>query len=726
MNQKEIEVVLKLKDELSKNMGKTGTQIDKTSKQLNNQASAMGRNTSKAKGMGIAMGGAVKVIGAMAFAYGTNQLLGSLTSANDAYREFEQQLADVSTLIEGDSVPHINALRDGINGVARELPTTAEDLGVTAYDVLSAGFTNVNDQLAIMRSSAELGIAGLGSTASAADIVTSAINAFGLKASDADMVANSVFKTVKNGKTTVDELSQSFGATAGIVADAGISFEDFNSAVATMTQSGLPASQAQNSIRQAVVSLTKRTKEMDDIFNSMGVGSLKELTEQGYSLGQILEMVSKEAGYNEATLTDAFGSVEAYNTVLGITGEKGAIYNEILKDMTTGTADFDEALAKQTETASSQAQILANRQAEASRTIGESFESARASWENLKTDLMEGAAEAAPYINELFTSILDGEYIVRSFADVAESIKIDERQKTQLDILEDQLQKFEARSGINLQLFAPSEYENIKSLITGGYLAETDLLMKNLKVTLTDVQVAEGLGISLEQAREFKFELFDLGASFDDFNINALEGLYKQREEWGLQRLDVDLAKMSVDNLNLSAEDLSKTVMDMGAAETISSLYSKSMTAKEGIDKASLSSSDFHRNLLNVKSAQDQLADSGTISRLDSLRSTFSKFNGLNFGGFKFNIPAFADGGEFVTTGPQLIMVGDNPGGRERVSITPESSRGRNGGAGGSSSSNIYNFNINGGNQGDIINTIKNVLAQETNNSNRGYSNRPI
>jgi hypothetical protein len=34
----------------------------------------------------------------------------------------------------------------------------------------------------------------------------------------------------------------------------------------------------------------------------------------------------------------------------------------------------------------------------------------------------------------------------------------------------------------------------------------------------------------------------------------------------------------------------------------------------------------------------------------------------------------FARGGDFVTSGPQMIMVGDNPGGRERVQITPTSS----------------------------------------------------
>jgi hypothetical protein len=37
-------------------------------------------------------------------------------------------------------------------------------------------------------------------------------------------------------------------------------------------------------------------------------------------------------------------------------------------------------------------------------------------------------------------------------------------------------------------------------------------------------------------------------------------------------------------------------------------------------------------------------------------------------------ISSFAQGGDFVTNGAQLIMVGDNPGGKERVQVTPLSS----------------------------------------------------
>lgn len=42
-------------------------------------------------------------------------------------------------------------------------------------------------------------------------------------------------------------------------------------------------------------------------------------------------------------------------------------------------------------------------------------------------------------------------------------------------------------------------------------------------------------------------------------------------------------------------------------------------------------------------------------------------------------VMALATGGDFETRGPQMIMVGDNPGGRERVSVTPVSSPNVNG-----------------------------------------------
>ena len=61
-------------------------------------------------------------------------------------------------------------------------------------------------------------------------------------------------------------------------------------------------------------------------------------------------------------------------------------------------------------------------------------------------------------------------------------------------------------------------------------------------------------------------------------------------------------------------------------------------------------------------------------------------------------ISAFAEGGDFVTSGPQMIMVGDNPGGRERVQVTPLSSE-----------------NISGPQEGSniTVNVSGNVMSQD-------------
>ena len=78
----------------------------------------------------------------------------------------------------------------------------------------------------------------------------------------------------------------------------------------------------------------------------------------------------------------------------------------------------------------------------------------------------------------------------------------------------------------------------------------------------------------------------------------------------------------------------------------------------------------------------------------------------------KQQAPAFARGGSFITGGKQMIMVGDNPGGRERVDITPLSSPDF-GDAGGGGSINV---NI----MGNVIGTqefVRDNLLPEIENS---------
>ena len=202
------------------------------------------------------------LVGVGAAAMGAAVVAGLASSIKKA-AEFEKQMSNISTLISGDSTEAMGRLKKGIMEMAQEIPVSQEDLGVGLYDVLSAGVKGAAEQMGVLESSAKLAVAGIGTTQEAVDIMTSAINAFGLDSSDAESISDTLFKTVSAGKNTVSQLSQAFGATAPIVASAGFTLEDFSAAVATMTANGAPASQAQNSIRQAVVALQKPRHQQD-------------------------------------------------------------------------------------------------------------------------------------------------------------------------------------------------------------------------------------------------------------------------------------------------------------------------------------------------------------------------------------------------------------------------------------------------------------------------------
>ena len=188
---------------------------------------------------------------------------------------FSSEMANVSTLID-TTVESMDAMKSKVLEIAGQTPVKLNDLTGALYDVRSAGISAA-DQFKVLEGSARLGVAGLGSTKSAVDLVTSSINAFNLEGEEQNRIYDVIFKTVKNGKTTIDGLAQGFGAVAGTVAGANIKIDEYLASVAALTTTGMPAAQAHTQIRAAIVGLTRDTKETSAIFEKLGAKNFKDL-----------------------------------------------------------------------------------------------------------------------------------------------------------------------------------------------------------------------------------------------------------------------------------------------------------------------------------------------------------------------------------------------------------------------------------------------------------------
>ncbi len=285
-----------------------------------------------------------------------------------AFSEFETGLANVSTLID-TSAESIDDIGDRVREVGARVPVAYGNLTSALYDVRSAGVA-ASDQFIVLEKAAQLGVAGLGTTKEAVDLVTSSMNAFGLQGADADRVYDSIFKTVKSGKTTISELAQGFGAVAGTVAATGTELDEYLASVAALTTTGLPAAQAHTQLRAVISGLTRETSKSRKVFRQLGARDFKDLIAQSGGLVPAIQRIAESLGGNEARMLELVGSTEALNAILSLSGAQADVFASTLAGMRDGSDAVTEAFEKQAATTAASMQRARNAAARAGQAVG--------------------------------------------------------------------------------------------------------------------------------------------------------------------------------------------------------------------------------------------------------------------------------------------------------------------------------------------------------------------
>src|SRR5690606_34834995 len=93
------------------------------------------------------------------------------------------------------------AFSDELINLAAQGPDDAVALAKAYYQIVSAGYDGAKG-LELLRVSSEAATAGITDTQTAADGITTVLNAWGKSFEEAELVADIMFKTVEKGKTT--------------------------------------------------------------------------------------------------------------------------------------------------------------------------------------------------------------------------------------------------------------------------------------------------------------------------------------------------------------------------------------------------------------------------------------------------------------------------------------------------------------------------------------------
>ena len=276
----------------------------------------------KASGVFNKVGGNMKKLGKIATGFGIAGAAG-LFAITKAAADFEGKMREVNTMI-GLSEEEFKDLSKQVQDTSKSVGKSSSELSSALYQIVSAGVDSAH-AIEVLDVAAKAAVAGVTDVETAADGLTTVLNAFKIPASEAEHVADVLFTTVKGGKTTFEELSASMFNVAPIAATAGVKFETVAAALATMTKQGVPTSVATTQLRAAIQQIIKPTADMTKALDKLGYESGQALlAEKGFEAG--INDLAGAAGGSLADLGKMFGSVEALSAILALTGENSKTF----------------------------------------------------------------------------------------------------------------------------------------------------------------------------------------------------------------------------------------------------------------------------------------------------------------------------------------------------------------------------------------------------------------
>lgn len=234
-----------------------------------------------------------------------------------AFVDFDRSMNEVFTLLPGISAKSMDQMTDQVKAFSKEFGVLPDQVVPALYQSLSAGVPqeNVFEFLRVAQMAAKGGVTEL---SVAVDGISSVVNAYGKDVLSATTASDLMFTTVRLGKTTFQQLSESLFNVTPTAAALGVKFGDVTAALAALTLQGIPTSVATTQLRQMFVELSKQGSATAATFEKIAGKSFRDFIKGGGNVAGALELMAKKAKESNLSVSDMFGSVEAGSAALAL------------------------------------------------------------------------------------------------------------------------------------------------------------------------------------------------------------------------------------------------------------------------------------------------------------------------------------------------------------------------------------------------------------------------
>lgn len=269
------------------------------------------------------------------------------TGAVYAFAKFDDAMRNVN-VIARESEENLEAMRKEVLRLAVEFGRTPTDLAMGLYHINSASRKGA-EGVEVLRAATMASRAGISDVATAARALTNVLNAYGMKTSEVNDVADVMFKTVERGVLYFRDLAEYIGGVTATAAIAKVPFAEVAAAMATMTRAGIDAAESATALNRMIYALARPNEDLQKVLKQTeeGTGSAM-LANRG--LGGTLMWLVDQAdnsmeGFNE--LIPVIRGVKAAFSLARMDGSEFAKDLELIAQKANRTGANQAALGEQ-------------------------------------------------------------------------------------------------------------------------------------------------------------------------------------------------------------------------------------------------------------------------------------------------------------------------------------------------------------------------------------------
>ncbi len=302
---------------------------------------------------------------------GVQELAGAFFEASNAAAAFETATMKVSTIADTNAVS-LDTLANGVMDMSLDTGQAVGDLSEALYSALSASVDTANS-VQFTATATKLATGGFTSSATSVDVLTTALNAYGLEADKAGSISDMLITTQNLGKTTVDELAASVGKVIPLASAYGVEMDNLSAAYAELTKGGIATAEAGTYLKGMLRELGDSGSTVSKTLIEETGYSFAQLMQQGYSLGDVLDVLGETVGGDAGAFNELWSSAEAGLGALSLYNAGATQFNTTLDAMQNSLGATEAAYATMTNTTAHSKEEMQNAAANLQIVIGQNL-----------------------------------------------------------------------------------------------------------------------------------------------------------------------------------------------------------------------------------------------------------------------------------------------------------------------------------------------------------------